>query len=125
MNAHPEVSRRLSLAELLDHGGPQTPNLVGILDGGVNHDQFRGWIDADALAVGADERELAPRSRKQPQEIAIAEIRHGLARCEIDVGGTHARRLDQPLLWTEPHGCLSPGRCLRGKGPQGREADGY
>jgi hypothetical protein len=48
---------------LLDQGRPQTPNLVDILNGRLDHDQFRGRIDADALAVGADERELAPVSR--------------------------------------------------------------
>jgi len=45
-----------SLAELLDQCRSQTPDFVGILDSRLDHDQLRGWIDADALAVGADER---------------------------------------------------------------------
>src|SRR5207302_3281148 len=61
-------------AELLDHSRPQPPDLVRIVDGGLDHDQFRAWIDADALAVGADQRELPPRPWKEPQKITIAEI---------------------------------------------------
>ena len=33
------------------------PDLVGILDSRLHHDQLETRIDADALAVGADEHE--------------------------------------------------------------------
>src|SRR5580692_869272 len=79
-------TRRSWLTELFDQGRPQAPNLVGVLDGCLDHDQFRGWVDADALAVGAEESELAPRSREEPQEIAIAEDGMRFARSKKSVG---------------------------------------
>src|SRR5689334_15126588 len=54
------ASRTLRLAELLDQCRPQSPDFLGIIDSRLHQDQLRGWIDADALAVGTDERELSP-----------------------------------------------------------------
>jgi hypothetical protein len=87
----------LFLAELLDHRRPQTPDLGRVLKGGLNHNELRSRINADALAICADERELTSRSRKQPQEITIAEIRHSFVRRKIGVGGFYGCRVDHPL----------------------------
>src|SRR5260370_31261059 len=65
MNSH--RAQHITLAELLNHGRPQTPNLGTALKGSLNHHKLRGWIDTDALAEVADKRELAPRSGEQPQ----------------------------------------------------------
>lgn len=75
-----DAIRTLFLAELLNQCRPQTPDLGCILERGLNQHELRGRIDADPLAVLAEERELAPRPRKQPQEIAIAQIWRGFAR---------------------------------------------
>ena len=58
--------RTLPLAELLDECRPQWPDFLGIIDSRLHKDQLRGWIHTDALAIGAEERELSPGSRKQP-----------------------------------------------------------
>ena len=60
------ASRTLSLAKLLDQCGPQLPDFLEIIDSRLHQDQLGAWIDADALAIGAEERELSSRSRKQP-----------------------------------------------------------
>jgi hypothetical protein len=64
---------------LLNQCRQEVPDLIFILDSRLRHNQFRSWVDANALAVGTDERELASGSWKQPNEIAIAEYLHGLA----------------------------------------------
>jgi len=46
--------------------------------------------------------ELAPVSRKQPQEIAIAERRHGFAGCKIGVRRPRRRRVN----WAMSSGAL-------------------
>src|SRR6516164_1959600 len=91
------ASRTLPLAELLDQCRPQSPDFLGIIDSGLHQKQLRGWIDTNALAVGTDERELSPGSWKQPEEITITEIRHGVPWRKIDVGRTRSRRGDHVL----------------------------
>jgi hypothetical protein len=49
------------------------------------------------LTVGTEQRELAPVARKQPQEIAIAKHRVGVAGRKIGIGRPRRRRIDQVL----------------------------
>ena len=84
----------LCLTELLDQRRPQAPSLRSVLKRGLDHDKLRGRIDADPLAVLADRRELATRSRQQPQQVNRTPRRRGPARREIGVGRGYRRRID-------------------------------
>ena len=72
-------------------------------------------LHAGALVVGADPFLSTP---------ARADRGAGIAPCSSgDICVARVRRFRRPdQLWIEPHSCLSPGRRLRGKGPQGRQA---
>jgi hypothetical protein len=52
-----------SLAKLCDQFRPQMPDPVTVVDGRMDHDRLRSWVDADALPLVSDKRELAARSR--------------------------------------------------------------
>jgi hypothetical protein len=38
-------------------------DLITVIDGRMDHDKLRSWVDADALPLVSDKRELAARSR--------------------------------------------------------------
>src|ERR1700733_6909624 len=86
------------LSELFNECRPQMPDLVTRLQCRLDRDQFRGRIDKDVLSVGANQRELAPGSGKQPKQIAIpGRVRFGYSWREIGIGWSHGRGIDHPL----------------------------
>src|SRR6476646_8879773 len=88
---------RGTLAESRDECPPEFPRTgVGLVECGLHHDELRGWIDDDPLAESADHRELAAVAGQQPEQIAVAEVGHGVPRQEIVVLSANGRGVVHP-----------------------------